>query len=489
MSHHNLKTDSIIAGKYRVVRQLGRGGMGTVYLVKHAKTDEKLAMKLLNPSVIESEEARERFRREARTPALIDSDHVARVVDSDIAEALGDVPFIVMEYLKGRDLQVLSNEVGALPAKEVVTYLRQAAIALDKAHGLGIVHRDLKPENLFLTKRDDGTPCIKLLDFGVAKLSGAAADIARQRATATGVIFGTPLYMSPEQCKSEADRISPQTDLWALGLITYRLLQGEDFWNADTLTHLIAQIAYEPMPAPSERGSELGERFDKWFARCCAREVEERFKSAGEAVEELERALGLAPHAEPSGMYIGMEAAGDAFEFTNPGRARPSKSPRSPLKQTSGALARDTLPEEEIPGLPRRGKPWLWVALVALLGAGGAGLLFSGVLDRGPTMAASPDDSAQQAAPPASATVAAAKAAATSEPVATAAAAETPTASATTSADASANASAAASASAQPPVIQRPWRPPTGTAVQPPAPRPPVPRPPPPVVDPLSGRH
>ncbi|HHH11786.1 MAG TPA: serine/threonine protein kinase, partial [Sorangium sp.] len=156
MTENLLQPGTIVADKYRIVRPLGQGGMGTVYLVQHVKTDERLAMKVLNAAVVNSPAARERFRREARTPARIDSDHVARVVDSDIASALGDAPFIVMEYLKGRDLQALSDEAGPLPPKEVITYLRQTARALDKAHRMGIVHRDLKPENLFLVKRDDG---------------------------------------------------------------------------------------------------------------------------------------------------------------------------------------------------------------------------------------------------------------------------------------------------------------------------------------------
>ena len=290
----NIKPGMVIAERYRVVRQLGRGGMGAVFLVEHVHTDEQLALKVLNASVTSDNVAIERFRREARTPARINSDHVVRVTDADVAADLNGVPFLVMEYLRGEGLEKRVEQFGALPSEEVVLYLRQAARALDKAHALGIVHRDLKPENLFLTTREDGTPCVKVLDFGIAKITGdASRELVRSAATTTGQIFGTPLYMSPEQAKADSSKVCPQTDVWALGIIAYRLLTARDIWTAETITHLIAQIAYEPMPVPSEHGSPLGRDFDAWFAVCCAREASERYASAGEAVAALARALGV----------------------------------------------------------------------------------------------------------------------------------------------------------------------------------------------------
>lgn len=290
----NIKPGTIIAERYRVVRQLGRGGMGAVFLVEHVHTDEQLALKILSASVATDKVAIERFRREARTPARINSDHVVRVTDADVAADLGNTPFLVMEYLRGEGLEKRVAQLGALPPEEVVLYMRQAARALDKAHTLGIIHRDLKPENLFLTTREDGTPCVKILDFGIAKITGdASRELVRSAATTTGQIFGTPLYMSPEQAKADSSKICPQTDVWALGIISFRLLTGRDIWTAETITHLIAQIAYEPMPIPSENGSPLGRDFDAWFAVCCAREASERYATAGEAVTALAKALGV----------------------------------------------------------------------------------------------------------------------------------------------------------------------------------------------------
>jgi len=290
----NIKSGTVIADRYRVVRQLGRGGMGSVFLVEHVHTDEQLALKILHSAVISDSVALERFRREARTPARINSDHVVRVTDADIAANLNGAPFLVMEYLRGEDLDQRLERLGPMPPTEVVLFLRQASRALDKAHALGIVHRDLKPENLFLTTREDGTPCIKILDFGIAKITGEASrELVRAAATTTGQIFGTPLFMSPEQAKGESSKICAQTDVWALGLIAHRLLTGRDIWTAETITHLIAQIAYEPMPVPSEHGSPFGHAYDEWFEVCCARDVKERYAAAGEAITALARALGV----------------------------------------------------------------------------------------------------------------------------------------------------------------------------------------------------
>jgi serine/threonine-protein kinase len=271
--------------------------MGAVYLVEHVHTDERLALKLLHAAGMNDAVTVERFRREARAPARIDSEHVARVTDADVAEELGGAPFLVMEFLRGRDLGQEVNARGRLSREEVIVYLRQASRALDKAHALGIIHRDLKPENLFLTTRDDGTPCVKLLDFGIAKITSGDNHGAISR-TSTGAIFGTPLYMSPEQTRGEMNKVSPRTDVWAFGLIAHKLLNGAEFWTAQTLTAMIAQIAYEPMPIASQRGANFGPAYDAWFAQCCAREPSLRFASAGEAVTALAAALGIAEGPE-----------------------------------------------------------------------------------------------------------------------------------------------------------------------------------------------
>jgi len=284
----------IIAGRYRVIREIGRGAVGSVHLVQHVHTDEQFALKVLHDPAAASPEKIARFRVEARAPARIDSDHVVRITDADIAPELGGAPFFVMEYLRGRDLAAELDARGALPAPEVVLYMRQAARALDKAHALGIVHRDLKPENLILTEREDGVPVLKLVDFGIAKLTGDAATIAQMvTRTQTGRIFGTPLFMSPEQATGRASLVGHATDVWALGLVTNRLLTGRDHFESETVAELIGKIAYDTIRPPSEYGCDLGAAYDAWFLRCCHREIGKRFRSAGEAVTALAAALGI----------------------------------------------------------------------------------------------------------------------------------------------------------------------------------------------------
>jgi serine/threonine-protein kinase len=410
MASDRIAAGQVIAQRYRVERQLGKGGMGSVFLVTHVHTDEHLALKILHSAVISDAVALERFRREARTPARINSDHVVRVTDADVAEELGDAPFLVMEYLRGEDLEQRSTRLGPLQPEEVIVYLRQVARALDKAHSLGIVHRDLKPENLFLITREDGTPCVKILDFGIAKLIGEASrQLVRAAATSTGQIFGTPLYMAPEQAKGEASKISPQTDIWSLGLIAHRLLTGTEIWTAETITHLIAQIAYEPMPVPSEHGVKLGQAYDEWFAVCCARDVETRYPTAGDAIRALGRAfdiedsyIGLAPVgpridigtgrfqigapiSEPSASGLKaaevsalQNAATLALTPSSPagpvpsslaGSSRSSPSP-APLKMSAGPLTRST--DMKLGDVaPRRAR---WLGIAAVLGASVAAL-------------------------------------------------------------------------------------------------------------------
>ena len=291
----------VIQSRYRIEKLIGRGGMGAVYAVRHVNTGEICALKLLLPALASNPAAVERFRTEARAPVSIGSEHVVRVIDADVAPELGGVPFIVMELLKGRDLGSELKQRGALPAGEVVVYLKQVGRVLDKAHGLGIVHRDLKPANLIVTQREDGTPLVKILDFGIAKLLDQS-EVGEL--TQDGAIFGTPWYMSPEQASGKASKVGPAADLWALGLIAYRLLTGKNYWTAEGMAALIGQILYEPMVAPSQMSPHLGPRFDVWFARACNRDAAQRFTSATEQIQQLALALGVNYAAQPTSLEM-----------------------------------------------------------------------------------------------------------------------------------------------------------------------------------------
>jgi serine/threonine-protein kinase len=327
----SLRLGTVVCGRYRVEKLIGRGGMGTVYSVTHTNTGEELALKLLHPALAENVAAVERFKTEARAPVRIGSEHVVRVVDADVSPEL-DVPFIVMERLEGHDLRSELKRRGALPAGEVVLHLRQVARALDKAHQKGIVHRDLKPANLYIAKREDGSPLLKILDFGIAKLT----DDATQELTVAGQVFGTPWYMAPEQARGDLGKVGPATDLWALGLIAFQLLTGRNYWTADGMAGLIAQICYEPMSLPSERAPHLGPLFDLWFAKACHRDVHQRFTSARDMVEELASSLGVM--TSPDGTMVGRNADSSLQPQLQIQQSQPSSGGNHAFSQSQPAM-------------------------------------------------------------------------------------------------------------------------------------------------------
>src|SRR3954454_18638740 len=211
----------VLAGKYRIERVLGRGGMGVVVAAHHIHLDEKVAIKFLLPEAVANAEVLGRFVREARAAVRIKSEHVARV--SDVGTLEGGEPYMVMEYLEGSDLAEWLLQRGALPVEQAVEFLLQASEAIAEAHALGIVHRDLKPANLFVVRRADGLLSIKVLDFGISKVTDAS--MAAGAATSTLALMGSPLYMSPEQMES-ARTADARSDIWSLGVILYELLTG-----------------------------------------------------------------------------------------------------------------------------------------------------------------------------------------------------------------------------------------------------------------------
>ncbi|HMA92739.1 MAG TPA: serine/threonine-protein kinase, partial [Polyangiaceae bacterium] len=235
---------SILAGKFRVERVLGQGGMGVVVAATHLQLEQLVAIKFLLPEACAIPNAIARFMQEARAAAKIRSEHIGRVMD--VATADDGTPYIVMEYLEGQDLAALLAARGQLPVAEAVGYLLQACEAVSEAHSLGIVHRDLKPANLFLTHRGDGSPLVKVLDFGISKSLAEGSQNANL--TGTALIMGSPQYMSPEQVRS-AKHVDTRTDIWSLGVIAHELLAGRPPFTADTATALLIQIAVEP-PTP-----------------------------------------------------------------------------------------------------------------------------------------------------------------------------------------------------------------------------------------------
>src|SRR5579883_816762 len=251
MNVASLAESTVVGGRYRIVRELGPGGMGAVYLVEHVHTGDRLAMKVLLTHAFD-ESGVERFKREARASARIKSEHVARVTDAAIDPQLGGVPYLVMELLDGQDLEAVLQRTGALHPSMAIAVLSQVARALDRAHALGIVHRDVKPENIFLHRDAEGRVTVKVLDFGISKtLEGDGEGMPAAHLTTTGAVMGTPLYMTPEQARSQTALVGPQTDMWPIGLIAVRMLTGETYWRATNVGDLLAHIIALPLEVPS----------------------------------------------------------------------------------------------------------------------------------------------------------------------------------------------------------------------------------------------
>jgi serine/threonine-protein kinase len=260
----------IVAGKYRVERVLGVGGMGVVVSARHTTLDQVVAIKFLIAHELDSHEvAIGRFLAEARAAALIESDYVCRVFD--VGTLPTGVPFMVMEHLEGRDLDEEIAQRGQLDIVEAVDYVLQAADALAAAHALGIVHRDIKPANLFLALRPDGTRRVKVLDFGISKAGGPD----NPRATS----LGTPAYMSPEQVRAAPD-VDLRTDIWGLGAILYELITGQMAFGGDDVKSILDHVLKDdPCPMQSLRADAPSE-LEAIVMRCLERERDRRWASA-----------------------------------------------------------------------------------------------------------------------------------------------------------------------------------------------------------------
>ncbi len=278
----------VVAGKYRIDAIVGTGGMGIVLGATDTSLGRAVAIKFLTPSKARREDAVQRFLREARAAAAIQSEHVVRVFEVD--KLPSGTPFIVMEHLRGRDLAHLLGARGPLPIPEAVDYLLETCEALAEAHGRGIVHRDLKPQNLFLAQRPDGTTCIKVLDFGISK----AAEDDQPQLTATDVVMGTPLYMSPEQVRS-LKNVDQRSDIWALGSILYELVSGGAIFDAPSTTALCAMIAMDPPIPLRERKADAPPELEAIVSRCLHKDPNGRFANVAEL------AVALAPFASERG--------------------------------------------------------------------------------------------------------------------------------------------------------------------------------------------
>ena len=282
-----LKVGDLLAGKYRVERILGEGGMGVVVAAHHELLDQHVAVKLLYQDVADRE-AQSRLLLEARACAKLQSEHVARVVDVDTGA--DGLPFIVMELLEGADLCQIADARGALPRWLVVDYMLQSLEGLAHAHSRSIVHRDLKPSNLFLANRADGTQIIKILDFGISESTDPFENTGeRKRAmqlTGGRAVLGSPPYMSPEQVRSPKT-VDHRTDIWSLGVVMYELLTNSMPFGGDEINETFAQVL-EKEPQPIRQiVTGVPEGLERVVMKCLQKNRDNRFTD----VAELARAL------------------------------------------------------------------------------------------------------------------------------------------------------------------------------------------------------
>src|SRR4029079_1744928 len=274
----------LLAGKYRVERVLGEGGMGYVVAAIHEQLEQRVAVKLLIEELAEDPDAVERFLREARASVRIQSEHVARVID--VGELADGAPYLVMEFLSGRDL---AQELEARETFEIgvaIDYVLQACEALAEAHALGVIHRDLKPANLFLTHRPDGSPLVKVLDFGISKAlkSQSGPGGSSPSLTAAQSFLGSPAYMSPEQAR-RPKTVDTRTDIWALGVILYEFLGGETPFVGDVPLEVLTAAASDPMPSLREVRKDVPMELEAVIRRCLEKKADDRYQTVADFAE------------------------------------------------------------------------------------------------------------------------------------------------------------------------------------------------------------
>lgn len=368
-----LNPGDVVDQKYRILRLLGEGGMGAVYEGENTRIHRRVAIKVLHSSVAGSQDAVQRFEREAQAAGRIGSEHIVEVLD------LGHLPdgdrYMVMEFLDGQSLSERIETRGKLPPQAIAPIIIQLLEGLRAAHEAGIIHRDLKPDNVFLlSNRASQKDFVKILDFGISKFNTLGGEFSMTR---TGAVMGTPYYMSPEQAKGNRD-IDLRADLYAVGVILYEALAGEVPFNAETFNELLFKIVLEhPVPL-QERVPDIDPAFAAIVEKAMARDPADRFQSAEEMKRALESWLAGAPmisdntltHGTPHGLSRTQAAPAPQA----PGGAPPAAAAKPIGQKTQGAWAAsgDYGPAEA----PKSGRKVgiIAAAVVLLLAAGGGGV-------------------------------------------------------------------------------------------------------------------
>jgi len=280
-AHSPLRVGQVLVGKYRVERQIGRGGMGVVLAATHLQLEHQVAIKVLRRELLEDDRALTRLLSEARAAAKIRSEHVARVLDVGTLD--NGSPFIVMEYLDGEDLADLLDRQGALEVPQAVQFLLQSCEALAEVHAAEMVHRDLKPGNLFIARLPDGSPSLKIVDFGISKHIGPSAH--NTAATTSAQVLGSPYYMPPEQMRAEP--VDERSDIWSLGAILFEMLTARPPFLGETLPEVYAAVLAQPAPRVASLRPDVPPGLDQIVQRCLDKDPAQRFCDVADLAEAL----------------------------------------------------------------------------------------------------------------------------------------------------------------------------------------------------------
>jgi serine/threonine-protein kinase len=362
---------AILLDKFRVERVIGRGGMGVVVEARHLGLGEVVAIKLLLDDVKLSAETVGRFEREAQAAAKLRSPHVVRVSDIGVLPP-DDRPYMVMELLHGRDLGQIVKRDGALPPGLAADIAIQVCEALTAAHAQGIVHRDIKPTNLFVTDEGDGRPCVKILDFGIAK-APEAEDFSLTR---TSTMLGTPGYMSPEQLRSSRG-VDTRTDIWSIGIVLYEVLEGRRPFTGETFSELCLQIGVDEAPPLVRAPPALA----AVVMRCLAKSPDHRYQSAAELAAALAPFAGDPAAAQQELERIARTLRATGMPTPSPGTLtlpRATASAHTPVPvETTGSTSAVTHPSRPSHVTDVRGRSRWVIAIVAvsLIAAGIAAVL------------------------------------------------------------------------------------------------------------------
>ena len=345
-----LSPGRVINSKYRVESVLGRGAMGVVVACEHLELRERVALKfLLKTGETAGDNFAARFLQEAQVSAKLKNQHITRVVDVGVWG--DDAPFMVMEHLEGRDLREVMRQEGRVPIDQAVNYVVQLCEGLAEAHGRGIVHRDLKPSNIFVVRDLDGSDLVKILDFGISKLTSNALSEGGDK-TETGFVLGSPKYMSPEQL-FDSNLVGPHSDVWALGVILYEMLMGRPPFEAPTIAQAIAWLSADKMPASlCAEIPDLPPAVEAVIFRCFARKAAERTPNVAMLAGELLDAVGspnadsvcatldaiLTPHAPREGAtWVGSGPDENSSRSGRGGGRASSSQRRVPVRRTKTA--------------------------------------------------------------------------------------------------------------------------------------------------------